>query len=264
MDGVRKAAELGCDGVQIYTVRGEMSPEKMTAQKRGDFRTFCADLGISISALCGDMGGGFRTAADNPRKIERSKQIVDLAADLGTSVVTTHIGVVPNDRDSEIYQALLSACREIAEYGAQKGVTFAVETGPEKATTLRQLLDDVDSAGLGINLDPANLVMVVADDPVQAVYTFGKYIVHTHAKDGIQLRPCDPVQEYHGIPPRAPELGPGFKEVPLGEGGVDWDNYLKALRETGYAGFLTIEREVGESPERDITKAIAFLRRKME
>jgi sugar phosphate isomerase/epimerase len=257
MEGIRKAAELGADGVQVYLTE----PEKMTAADRKGFKQFCADQGIVISALCGDMGA-YRDARENAARVERFKRILDLAKDVGTRVVTTHIGVVPEDPKDDIYKVMLAACRQMADYGASIGVTAAIETGPEKATTLKRFLQDLDSKGMGVNLDPANLVMVVADDPVQAVHTLKDYIVHTHAKDGIQLWPCDAVQAYHtGLPK---DRGPAWKEVPLGEGSVDWDRYLGALRAIGYTGFLTIEREVGEDPAGDIAKAIAFLKHKMK
>lgn len=262
LEGIRKAAQLGADGVQIYTVRGETSPEAMTAERRAELRALVEELGIVISALCGDMGGGFRDAARNPAQVERSKRIVDLAADLGVGVVTTHIGVTPENRRDPVYGVMLAACRELAAYAAGRGVTFAVETGPEKAVVLRRFLDDVGSAGLGVNLDPANLLMVCGDDPVQAVRTLDRYIVHTHAKDGVQLAPGSALAVYHG--PEADTAPPArFKEVPLGEGGVDWPRYLEALRDVGYRGFLTIEREVGENPAGDIARAIDFLRRQM-
>lgn len=261
IEGVRKAAEIGADGVQVYTVRGDMAPEALDADKRAAFKALCAEQGVVISALCGDMGGGFRNPDNNPEAIRRSKLIVDLAVDLDATVVTTHIGVVPEDPGDPAYDIMLAACREIADYGASKGVTFAIETGPEKATTLKAFLDRIDSKGLGVNLDPANLVMVVADDPVAAVRTLGPYIVHTHAKDGIQLEPGTAEGVYHRDESKGPRAK--FKEVPLGEGAVDWDRYLKALEEIGYTGFLTIERETGEDPAADIKRAISFLKEKM-
>lgn len=263
LDGIRKAAELGAQGVQIYTVRGEMSPDNLTPERRAALRELVGDLGMVISALCGDMGGGFRRAENNPEKIEISKKIVDLAVDLGTNVVTTHIGVTPEDRQDPIYKIMLSACRELADYAAERQVTFAIETGPEQAVVLKQFLDDVGSSGLGVNLDPANLVMVVADDPAEAVYTLKDYIVHTHAKDGIKTGDGDPRAIYHGKDYDFDSTAVFFKEVPLGEGGVDWPRYLKALKDIGYKGFLTIEREVGENPASDISKAVDFLRKQI-
>lgn len=268
-DGVRKAAELGAEGVQVYTVAGEMSPEEMDDAARRDFKSLCDDLGLAISALCGDMGGGLRKAEENPQKVERSKRIVDLAVDLGSSVVTTHVGVVPEDRGDPAYQAMLAASGEIAEYARQAGVAFAIETGPEKAETLKQLLDEVDSEGLGVNLDPANLIMVVGDDPVQAVHTLKGRIVHTHAKDGVQLQPCDALEVYTafdtgGFAELEQRMGTLFEELPLGQGAVDWDAYLDALAEVGFDGFLTVEREVGEDPATDIARALEFLREKID
>lgn len=266
LDGVRKAAEVGADGIQVYAVGGDLAPEAMDAAARADFKELCAGLGLEIAALCGDLGGhGFELEAENARKIARSKLIVDLAADLGTAVVTTHIGVVPDDPGCETYRTMCEACRELGRYAETRGVTFAIETGPEKATTLKSFLDDVGSKGVGANLDPANLVMVVADDPVEAVRTLGDYIVHTHAKDGVQLQPCDAAEVYGafaggGFAELEKRMGKLFEEVPLGKGGVDWDAYLAALREIGYDGFLTIEREVGDDPASDIARAVRFLR----
>ncbi len=266
-EGVRKAKEVGAQGIQLYTVSGGAAPETMDAQAREEFRDLCADLGLEIAALCGDLGGhGFEREAENPCKIERSKAIVDLAADLGTSVVTTHIGAVREDRDHPFRRAQASACRELGAYATQRGVTFAIETGPETAARLAEFLAEVDSPGVGVNLDPANLVMVVADDPVSAVRTLGAHIVHTHAKDGRQLRPCDPVEVYNAFAEGGIEgldLGTLFEETPLGEGDVDWEAYLDALEAQGFRGYLTIEREVGENPARDIANAVEFLRNKL-
>ena len=266
-EGVRKAAELGAEGVQVYAVSGEMEPENMDAGARAEFKKLSADLGLEILALCGDLGGhGFQAADENVEKVKRSKLIVDLAAGLGTSVVTTHIGVVPADSESEVYKTMLAACRELGDYGKGAGVTFAIETGPEPASRLKTFLDDVASTGIGVNLDPANLVMVVADDPVRAAHTLKDRIVHTHAKDGVQLAPCDPDEVYNSFAVGGVEgldIGSLFEEVPLGEGGVPWDAYLAALREIGFKGFLTIEREVGDDPERDVRAAIKFLKGKL-
>jgi sugar phosphate isomerase/epimerase len=101
--------------------------------------------------------------------------------------------------------------------------------------------------------------MVTGDNPARAVYNLKDYIVHTHAKDGKQLFYKDPEIVY-GMVESHIVTGPSFIEVPLGEGSVNWDEYLSALNDIGYKGFLTIEREVGESPEQDIRNAVLFLK----
>jgi sugar phosphate isomerase/epimerase len=261
--GVVKASEVGANGLQVYAVGGEISAA-MDAESRKTFRELVAANGLQISALCGDLGGhGFQLEAENEDKIARSKAIVDLAVDLDTKVVTTHIGVVPEDSTSPIYQNMLKVCRELGAYAESKGVTFAIETGTETAERLASFLKEVDSKGIGVNLDPANLVMVQNDDPVQAVYTLRDYIVHTHAKDGIQYKPCDPVKVYNSFAEGGVEglnLGELFNELPLGEGKVPWDAYLNALADIGYQGYLTIEREIGADPEKDIRTAVDFLK----
>lgn len=266
-DGVRKSKEVGADGIQIYAVAGEICPEVMDRSTRADFRRYCAELGLEIAALCGDLGGhGFERADDNIAKVERSKRIVDLAVDLGATVVTTHIGVVPANRAHPRYAIMHAACRELGNYAHKAGVTFAIETGPETAAVLKTFLDDVGSPGVGVNLDPANFVMVTGQDPVEAVHLLKDYIVHTHAKDGIRLKPSDPEQVYGAFAEggveglTAADIAQLFQEVPLGQGDVPWDAYLNALSAIGYAGFLTIEREVGDNPEQDIRDAIQFLR----
>lgn len=256
---VQKAAAVGANGIQVYATRGEMAPENMTAQSKADFRALVADNGLVISALCGDLGGGFADPAENPARIEKSKRILDLAKELGTDVVTTHIGVVPTDKSVDRYKIMQDACGELAEYADSVGAHFAIETGPETSAVLKEFLDSLHSTGVAVNLDPANLVMVTGDDPAKAVYNLKDYIVHTHAKDGRQIFYKNPEIVY-GVIKDPIVTGPSFEEVPLGEGSVPWEAYLNALEDIGFKGFLTIEREVGDDPEKDIRKAVDFLK----
>lgn len=255
---VKKAAEVGAQGIQVYATRGEMAPENMNAQRIADFKALVADNGLVISALCGDLGGGFGKKEENPGKVERSKRILDLAKELGTNVVTTHIGVVPTDSSIDRYKVMQEACFELSRYADEIGAHFAIETGPETSAVLKCFLDSLGSTGVGVNLDPANLVMVTGDDPAGAVYNLQKYIVHTHAKDGKQLYYKDP-EIIYGLVKDSLVTGPSFLEVPLGEGQVPWEKYLNALEDIGYKGFLTIEREVGDDPAKDIRSAVEFL-----
>ena len=262
VEQVQTAAKLGAKGIQVYATRGEMAPENLNAAQRREFLNLVKDNGLVISALCGDLGGGFGHKEENAERVEKSKRILDLAKDLETDIVTTHIGVVPTDPTHDRYKIMQEACAQLAEYADSINAHFAVETGPETAVILKGFLDSLNSRGVSVNLDPANLVMVTGDDPVKAVYTLKDYIVHTHAKDGIRLRENDPEVVY-GIK-EALVTGPSFEEVPLGAGQVDWPNYIKALNEIGYKGFLTIERECGESPETDIGNAVKFLQEVMK
>ena len=254
--GIAKAAELGADGIQLYAAEGINAPENMTAERKRELLDRVKSHGMKFSALCGDLGKGFHHKELNPVLIERSKRILDLAKELETDIVTTHIGVVPEDKSIERYKIMQEACFELASYADSIGSHFAIETGPEPSIVLKNFLDELGSTGVAVNLDPANLAMVVGDDPVEAVHNLKDYIVHTHAKDGIMLERTNPEYIY-GVTPKPEEIQGirFFKEVPLGEGSVDFKAYLKALEEVGYRGFLTIEREVGEDPAADIQKA---------
>ena len=257
-EALAKAAELGLKGVQIYATKGAQAPENMTDENRKELLKKIKDKGLVVSALCGDMGKGFSDPALNPELIEKSRRILDLAADLETNIVTTHIGVVPENKDHPRYHIMQDACGELAEYADSLGAHFAIETGPERAVTLKGFLDGLYSRGVAVNLDPANFVMVTGDDPVKAVHTLKDYIVHTHAKDGRKLLDRDP-EIIYGIVHDVIVEDEAFIELPLGKGDVDFPAYLKALEDIGYRGFLTIEREVGDDPAGDIILARDFL-----
>jgi len=242
VEAVAKAAELGAEGLQVYATQGYLKYDEMTKDKIRETLDIVHSHGLVFSALCGDFGGhGFMDPEENKWKVEASKRIVDLSNELGCSIVTTHIGKVPLEKN-ETYKIMQEACRELAVYADSVNAAFAVETGPETAKVLCEFLDSLGAMGVRVNFDPANLVMCVADRPETAVHELAKYIIHTHAKDGKRFAD-----------------GKHF-EVPLGEGDVNFDTYIPNLAKTGFDGFLTIEREVGENPAADIAMAVNFLR----
>ncbi|MBP3397099.1 MAG: sugar phosphate isomerase/epimerase [Clostridia bacterium] len=251
-----QAVALGADGIQMYATEGEHAPENMSATARRELLKQVKDRGLRFSALCGDLGKGFGNPELNPQLIEKSKRILDLAKDLETNVVTTHIGVVPEDPAHPRYGIMQEACGELSRYADSIDAHFAIETGPETSAVLKKFLDGLHSTGVAVNLDPANLVMVTGDDPAKAVYNLKDYIVHTHAKDGVMLQRTNPEYIYRVTPlPGDLEGIRFFREVPLGTGSVDFAAYLKALEDIGYRGFLTIEREAGQNPSADILTA---------
>ena len=260
-EAVKAAASIGAKGVQTYCTYGDFAPENMTKEKIAHARDVVASNGLVFSAICGDLGHGFGDADKNKDNVEKSKRIMELAMELGTNIVTTHIGVVPAEPNHDRYKIMQEACFTLAEFAKNMDAHFAVETGPETAAVLKGFLDSLGSDGVAVNLDPANLVMVTGDDPVKAVYTLKDYIVHTHAKDGIKLRDGNPEYIYRAVHPIPEEFVSAglFKEVPLGTGSVPFKEYLEALDDIGYKGFLTIERECGEDPKADIVTAYNYL-----
>lgn len=262
-EAIEKAAKLGAQGIQFLSNHAANRYDELVGDKRKELMDMMKSNGLRFSAVCGDCGKGFFNPETNPELIELSKRIMDLAMDLETNIVTTHIGVVPTDKTCDRYKIMQEACFELSRYADSLNAHFAIETGPEIAETLKMFLDDLGSKGVAVNYDPANFVMVTGDDPVKGVYTLKDYIVHTHAKDGIKLKNASPEEIYKFIDEEK-HSGREYIEVPLGQGHVDFDNYLKALEEVGYRGYLTIEREVGENPAHDIGMAVEFLRNKIK
>ncbi|MBO7146713.1 MAG: sugar phosphate isomerase/epimerase [Lentisphaeria bacterium] len=269
---LESAAAVGAKGVQMYAVCKDHNLITMSEKERSELKAHIDSLGLKVASICGDLGGhGFQDAAGNPERVRLSKQIIDLCVFFGTTVMTTHIGVVPTRDDSPIFKTMVEAAREVGEYAASKGCTLAIETGPEPISRLVTFIKAAGDKGLGINFDPANLAMVLNVNPALEVPLAGKYIVHTHAKDGLHLRDFNPSDVYGTLdtydltPPEEQnkDQSPVFKEVPLGSGQVIWDQYLAALKAVGYDGFLTIEREVGEDPKADIIMAVDFLKERI-
>jgi sugar phosphate isomerase/epimerase len=217
-----------------------MDPDNLTKSARRDFVKFVKQHGLEISALCGDLGHGFTDPNKNDALIAKTKKMVELAVDLKTSIITTHVGVIPDDEKAKEWKAIAEALKDIATFAANHGVCLATETGPEDAKVMKRFLDQLRNDGAKVNYDPANLVMM-GFDQIQGVHDLRDYIVHTHAKDGVRI-----------------DNKP--KEVPLGEGQVNFPRYLQAMEEIGFHGHYAIEREVGADPVADIAKAVKFLR----
>ena len=239
--GIEKAAEVGVEGFQIFSTAGEMAPENMSPSGRKEFRNFFESKGLILASLCCDYGLWFSNPETCEKNVENCKRCADLAVDLGTDVMTSHIGTVPDDENDAKWKTGVESLTDLSAYCGSKGVRFACETGPEDPAVLRRFLDQIKAGGgdIAVNYDPANLTMN-GFDQLGGVEVLGDYIVHTHAKDGLRGE---------------------MTEVPLGEGDVNFPEWLARLEAVGYNGFLVIERETGSDPIGDIVKAIEFLRK---
>lgn len=245
-EAVTIAHDLGVSGLQPYVTKGEMAPEVLSKEDRSDLLKLVKSNDLVFSALCADFGLHFSEKEVNEEGLKRTMSMMDLALDFDTHIITTHIGKVPDDEECEEYYNMVRTIERLGKYGDEIGVVFATETGPEMAIKLKGILDKADTKSAKVNLDPANFVMVAGQDPVEAVHILKDYIVHTHAKDGI-MNPDGTHTEF-----------------PLGKGDVPFPEYLKALKDVGYDGFLTIERERGETRFQDIKHAVKFLGEHLE
>jgi sugar phosphate isomerase/epimerase len=168
----------------------------------------------------------------------------DFAKKLGVGYLVTHVGYLPENPCAPEYQETLAAVRQVVRRCAENGQTFLFETGQETPVTLVRAIEDIGLDNVGINLDPANLLMYGKANPCDALGVFGKYVMGVHCKDGM-------------YPAGGRHLG---EEKPLGEGLVNFPKLIGILKDLGYSGDYTIEREIsGEEQKRDILRAREML-----
>lgn len=181
-------------------------------------------------------------------RIARTKAIADVGKDLGIDSVMCHIGFVPEDAQTPLYTQIRDVARDICDHCAKNGQNFTLETGQEPAHVLMQFIADVARPNLKINFDPANMILYGTGDPIEALGVLAPHIVSVHCKDG-------------DWPPRDAPAALG-KERALGEGSVGIDAFIHKLKEVGYRGVLSIEREEPNQQVRnaDISKAIKLLK----
>ncbi|MGC9349180.1 MAG: sugar phosphate isomerase/epimerase family protein [Anaerolineae bacterium] len=187
---------------------------------------------------------GLVPPAHREERVAVLKRGADFAARVGVQSITTHVGFIPENMTDPLYPGLLEALREVVSYCGEKDIEFWFETGQETPVVLLRVIEDLGLDNLGINLDPANLLMYGKANPVDALDVIGTYVRGVHAKDG----------EY---PANGRDLG---VEKPLGEGRVDFPALVAKLKRLGYTGALTIEREIsGPQQIKDIRHAIGVL-----
>lgn len=187
---------------------------------------------------------GYVPKATREEREARTYAVSDFARELGIPGLATHIGCLPTDPGDPDYRDVLGLVRRVCDHCAGNGQTFALETGQEPAGELLEFLQRADRPNLGINFDPANMILYGSGKPLEALEKLRDHILTVHCKDGTW--------------PQTP--GEWGRETPLGAGDVGMGRYVRALRRIGYTGPLTIEREiVGAEQREDIQGAIALL-----
>jgi sugar phosphate isomerase/epimerase len=250
---IKKTAELGIPTVQLRC----WSSADLTTEIADKALAAMKEYGVSASAFwCGWDGLSSWNFYDGPLTLglvprdyrdARMKMLLlgaEIAHYMGIADVITHVGFIPENCYTTEYHELVAALKYIARQLKGRGQYFLFETGQETPVTLLRTIEDVGTGNLGINIDPANLLMYGKANPTDALDVFGKYVRGVHGKDG----------EY---PTNGRHLG---AEKPMGEGRVNFPVFIAKLKEIGYDGAITIEREIeGEEQTRDIVNAKAML-----
>lgn len=228
-------------------IYGEKSDELCRRLKEAIEQT-----GIKIASVFIMYKGHIWDLKDGPHTIglipeeTRAKRAVhacimsNWAKKTGIDTVTSHMGFIPTDNTSQLYKGFIEVMKRFVVFCEANKQTFAFETGQEPPRVLRRAIDDIGADNVGVNLDPANLLIYGMGKPLEAVEAFGEFVVNTHCKDG-------------KWPAGDGNLG---REMPLGEGDVNFPELIPALYKKGFRGPLTIEREItGEQQIKDILRA---------
>ena len=238
------ASELKIPTIQLH------APHQATRTKENADRFLARlkELGIRLTCVFGGFEGesyaniptvsrtvGLVPPETRAARTKEMKEIADFAKLLGCDTVALHLGFVPHDTNDPLYQEVLAVTRDVLDHCKANGQNLHLETGQETADALLQFIGDVQRDNLFINFDPANMILYGTGEPIEALKKVGRYVRSVHCKDGKWAK--NPGQEWG-------------QEVPLGHGDVGMERYLQTLKEIGYAGPLTIEREIPQEPER--------------
>jgi sugar phosphate isomerase/epimerase len=190
---------------------------------------------------------GFIPPATRAEREARTLELSDFAAALGVKSIACHIGFVPEDDRHPDYIAVKAMVQRICDHAARHGQTFALETGQEPAHTLLHFLKDLGRDNIGINFDPANMILYGTGDPIEALGVLAPHVISVHAKDG-------------DWPPKGVPGALGT-ERPLGQGSVGMPRFVAKLKEIGYKGTMNIERETEDLEQRyaDMAMAVKLL-----
>ena len=253
---LRKVADMGFPTCQlgnpprdyVYGPDAEANTDKV--------RVALEETGVRITAVFIMFRGHIWNRIDGPPTIGfvpeplragravHACRMSNWARSIGLDAVTSHVGFIPEDPNDPVYPPLVEFLRDFIAYCGDNGQDFIFETGQETPETLRRTIDDIALPNIGINLDPANLLLYGKGRPLPAVEVFGEFVKNTHCKDGLW-------------PENDRDLG---KETALGEGDVHFDQLIPALVAKGFRGPLTIEREIsGPQQIADIERAKRLL-----
>ena len=252
------ANDLGVTTVHLHAP----SPSARNPKAAQEFAALLQTLDLTVTVVFAGFEGesyadiptvkqtiGLVPAATRQDRLSQLESIIDFTQLLGVDATGLHIGFVPHDTNDPEFTAIVAATRQACDYAAQRNINIHLETGQEPADVLLKFLQVVDRPNLFVNFDPANMILYGCGEPIPALKKIGPYVRSIHCKDANW---SDCPGETWG------------QEVPLGEGAVDFTEYLKTLDALGYTGPLTIEREIPEEPERqraEIAKAVELLHR---
>jgi len=253
--GIERVLDLGVRTVQVHTPK----PELRTPEYAREIAQKFEDAGISVTLVfCGFPGESYASIAvvrdtvglvpyvQRGERVRHARQIADFASWMGAPGIGIHVGFISENWESPEFAEITRVLGDLADYCSDLGLCINLETGQESADTLQHVLETVDRDNLGVNFDPANMILYGSGEPLDALRQVGPYVRSCHCKDAVWS--AAPGEEWG-------------EEVPLGQGDVNIEEFVSILNGLGYTGPLTIEREVsGARQIEDIKAGIELLR----
>ena len=236
------AARLGVSAIEI-DARGEINAQTISTTGMRDLRRMLGDHDVRVSAVGFQTRRGYDDHEEIERRVAATKAVMKFAHGLGASIVTNQVGLVSRDENSANWKLLVEVLTDLSLYGHQTGARLCAQTGTESGADLKRLLDALPQQGIGIDLDPGNLI-VGGFSPLDAIEALGSNILHVHATDGVQDR----------------ARGRGM-EVQLGRGSADYPALVGALQSHNFSGYFTVARERSEDPALELGIAVKYLKK---
>lgn len=279
-----ETSKMGVPGIQVDAV-GDLSPENLSQTGRREFRHLLRSHNLEVTAVGCPLRHGLDVEQGLQPRLEHVRNVLRLSSDLGPRIAIIQAGKVPDPaetkpapvekspgglilgtteslpfalsggidlsatvegiRERKKGQVMTEVLRDLGAFGDHTGTMLALETGLEPGSTLSAYLASFDSGALKVNFDPANLLLN-GFNPLESLRTLNRFVIHGHAHDA-----------------RSSGASRVAQEVPLGYGDIDWMMLAAVLEEIEYRGYLTVERESGESRVADVSNGVKFLRRLM-
>ncbi|HLN29086.1 MAG TPA: sugar phosphate isomerase/epimerase family protein [Gemmataceae bacterium] len=240
--GLEEIQRLSVAGVQVDAV-GDLAPRALSQTGRREFTNLLRSHNLELAALGCPLRQGLDVAEGQQARIDHVKQVMSLSFDLGARLVLIQAGRIPEDLQSGRAGLLTEALLALGHHGDRTGTVLALETGLNAGKSVQEFLQRFDSGGLGVNFDPANL-LINGFDPYESGQELQGRVVYAKAKDA-----------------RLAGASRAGQEVALGNGDIDWMRLLSVLEEIDYRGWLTVERELGDDRRADVANGVGFLRR---
>lgn len=236
-----EAAKLGVQAVEM-DARNELRPQELTETAARDIRKLLSDYNLKLAAVHFPTRRGYDVQEELDTRLQATKAAMQMAYQLGASVLVNHIGTIPADFDTPEAKIFGEVLTDLAVYGNRAGAWLAARTAVDSGERLAEFLNHMNLDGIVAALDPAALIFD-RHDPIQACQALGERIRHVYLKDGTR------------------DFASGRnQQVPLGRGLVDFPELLGHLEDMDYRGYLCLEGDYGTPPQEGLQQALQFLK----